>query len=174
MQKKPFPIGFIITGGTIDSYYEWTKDTAVPNEKSIIPKFIKSLHLGNLTNFSEICMKDSRSLTSNDLKKMLNTVEKNSCKHIIITHWTYTMPDSARFLQANLKRKDQVIILTGSMLPMAEFTMSDWGFNLGYAIAKLWDLPNGIYVCMNGKVFSSNEVMKIISEGRFSSILGNK
>lgn len=174
MQKSPFSIEFIITGGTIDSCDKWTKDTSVTNKKSIIPKYIKSLQLENLTNFSEICMKDSRNLTSNDLKKMVNTVEKSSCKHIVITHWTYTMPDSARFLQANLKRKDQVIILTGSMLPMAEFTMSDWGFNLGYAIAKLWNLPNGIYVCMNGKVFSSNEVIKIISEGRFSSILENK
>ena len=172
MTEKTFPINFIMTGGTIDSYYEGTKDTVVPNEHSIIPRFIKSLHLENPTEFTEICMKDSREITKDDLKNLLNEIEKSSCKHFIITHGTYTMPDSARYLEANLKNKDKVIILTGSMLPMTEFTMSDGGFNLGYAVAKLQDLPNGIYVCMNGKVFSSTEVIKVISEGRFTSILG--
>lgn len=38
-------IHFIITGGTIDSYYDGTKDTAVPRETSIIPDFIQSLKL---------------------------------------------------------------------------------------------------------------------------------
>ena len=117
-------------------------------------------------------MKDSRSITKVDLKKLLRTVEKSPYKNIIITHGTYTMPDSARFLQANLKRNDQTIILTGSMLPMAEFIMSDGAFNLGYAIGRIDNLPTGAHVCMNGKVFDSTEVIKVISEGRFSSILG--
>ena len=104
---------FIITGGTIDSYYEGTKDTAVPNEKSIIPRFVKSLKLFNPTQFTEICMKDSRDIVKSDLKKILNAVEKSKSKKIIITHGTYTMPDTGRFLEANLKRKDQTIIITG-------------------------------------------------------------
>ena len=38
-------IHFIITGGTIDSHYDGTKDTAVPNKESVIPKFIEELKL---------------------------------------------------------------------------------------------------------------------------------
>lgn len=38
-------IHFIITGGTIDSAYDVTKDTVVPNQKSVIPSFVKSLKL---------------------------------------------------------------------------------------------------------------------------------
>ena len=174
MSKKTFTINFIMTGGTIDSYYEGTKDTVVPNEHSIIPKFIKSLHLENPTEFTEIYMKDSREITKDDIKSLLNEIEKSPNKHFIITHGIYTMIDSARYLEANFKNKNKVIIFTASMLPMAEFTMSDGGFNLGYAVSKLQDLPNGIYVCMNGKVFSSTEVMKVISEGRFTSIFGEK
>lgn len=163
-----------MTGGTIDSYYDGTKDTAVPNKHSIIPRFVQGLKLYQKTKFSEVCMKDSRDITKVDLKKVLNKVEKSTCKHIIITHGTYTMPDSARFLEANLKRKDQVIIITASMLPMTEFTMSDGGFNLGYAVSKVQNLKPGIYVCMNGRVFSSTEVIKNISQGRFDSILGGE
>ncbi len=117
-------------------------------------------------------MKDSREITKEDLNSVLKKIEESSHKHIIVTHGTYTMPDSARFLQANLKRKDQVVIFIASMLPMAEFTMSDGGFNIGFAISKLQHLQNGVYVCMNGKVFLATEVVKVISEGRFSSILG--
>ena len=163
-----------MTGGTIDSYYDGTKDTVVPNENSIIPRYIQGLKLYNKTKFTQVCMKDSRDITEKDLKKVLREVKKSSCKHIIITYGTYTMPDAARYLQANLKRKDQVIILTASMLPIAEFTMSDGCFNLGYAVAKVQNLKPGIYICMNGKVFASTEVIKVISQGRFSSILGEK
>ena len=166
------PIHFIMTGGTIDSYYDGIKDTAVPNKESIIPRFIQSLKLYNKTKFSEVCMKDSRNITKTDLKKVLNVIESSPYKNIIVTHGTYTMPDSARYIQANLKKDSKTIILTAAMLPMAEFTMSDGGFNLGYAVANVQKLPPGVYVCMNGKVFSSDEVIKIISQGKFSSIIG--
>jgi L-asparaginase len=161
-----------MTGGTIDSYYDGIKDTAVPNKESIIPRFIQSLKLYNKTKFSEVCMKDSRNITKADLKKVLNTIEASPYKNIIITHGTYTMPDSARYIQANLKKNNKTIILTAAMLPMTEFTMSDGGFNLGYAVANVQKLSPGVYVCMNGKVFSSDEVIKIISQGKFSSIIG--
>ena len=119
-------------------------------------------------------MKDSREIVKADLKKILDVIEKSSHKKIIITHGTYTMPDSGRFLEVNLKRKDQTIIITGSMIPLLGFSPSDGPFTIGYAIAKVQDLENGIYVCMNGRVFSSEEVMKVNKEGRFSSIFGEK
>ncbi|MEA3343991.1 MAG: asparaginase domain-containing protein [archaeon] len=165
-------IHFVITGGTIDSYYEGIKDTAVPNEKSIIPRFVKSLKLYSPVEFTEICMKDSRDIVKEDLKNILNAVEKSPHKKIIITHGTYTMPDTARFLKANLKRKDQTIIITGSMIPLLGFSPSDGPFAIGYALAKVQDLKNRIYVCMNGRVFSSEEVMKVNKEGRFTSLFG--
>lgn len=174
MKRDIFSIHFIITGGTIDSYYDGTKDTAITNEHSIIPRFIEGMKLYNKTIFSEVCMKDSREISRKDLKNILNKIERSSSKHIIVTHGTYTMPDSARFIKANSKRKDQTIILTGSMLPIAEFTMSDGGFNLGYAVSKMQSLAPGVYVCMNGTVFSADEVVKSISEGRFSSIIKGK
>ena len=130
MAKKN-TIHFIITGGTIDSYYEGTKDTAVPNEKSIIPRFVNSLKLYNNTEFTEICMKDSREIVKKDLKNILKVVETSPYKNIIITHGTYTIPDTGRFLEANLKRKDQVIIITGSMIPLAGFSPSDGPFCIG-------------------------------------------
>jgi L-asparaginase len=167
-------IHFLITGGTIDSYYEGTMDTVVPNRQSVLPGFIKSLSLYERPYFTQVCMKDSRDLTKTDLKKILGTVEKSPHKKVIITHGTYTLADTARFLKANLRRKDQVIILTGSFIPLAGFAPSDGPFHLGYSIAKAGDLLPGVYVCMNGRVFSPDESMKVAKEGRFVSLFGEK
>ncbi|MFH2104628.1 MAG: asparaginase domain-containing protein [Parcubacteria group bacterium] len=171
---KKDTIHFILTGGTIDSYYDGSKDTAVVNKESIIPQFIKGLRLNQESTFTKVCMKDSRDLIWDDLKNILQTVKKSPYKKVIITHGTYTMSDTARYLKANLENNDRTIIITGSFIPLNGFSFSDAPFQLGYSLAKLQDLDKGIYICMNGKVLSSNEAMKIGKEGVFTSIFGEK
>jgi len=167
---KSNKLHFIITGGTIDSSYDGTKDTVVPNKRSAIPEFIKILKLYETCEFTEVCLKDSRDLNESDRKNILNTISKSKSKRIIITHGTYTLPDTARYLSANLKNHNKVIVFVCSIIPINGFTPTDAGFNLGYAVAKSQELEKGIYVCMNGRIFSPEEVIKILSEGRFGSI----
>ena len=167
-------IHFIITGGTIDSYYDGVKDTVTPLPHSCIPAFIKSLKLHEKVVFTEICMKDSRALTKSDMMKVAETIRKSPHKKIIISHGTYAMPDTAKLVKANLKRNDQTIIFTGSMIPLLGFAPSDAPFNLGYAIARVQELTGGIYVAMNGRLFSPEEVAKLLYEGRFISVFGEK
>lgn len=161
----------VITGGTIDSHYDGTKDTAVTNKESVLPAYFSSLRLYDKVTFQVVCMKDSRALGSKDRNAVLKAIQKTQAKHVLITHGTYTMPDTARYLKKHLGDHDKVILLTGSMIPLIGFSPSDAGFNLGFAFAKLHDLPVGIYVAMNGKIFTPEEVVKLLSEGRFSSIL---
>ena len=68
----------------------------------------------------------------------------------------------------------KTIILTGSMIPIEGFSPSDGPFNLGFAIANVEKLPAGVYVAMNGKIFTPEEIAKEISKGRFFSIFGKK
>jgi L-asparaginase/Glu-tRNA(Gln) amidotransferase subunit D len=49
------------------------------------------------------------------------------------------------------------------------FTPTDAGFNLGYAVAQSQELAKGVYVCMNGRVFTPEEVVKVLATGRFTS-----
>ncbi len=170
MSEKTFTIHFVITGGTIDSHYDGSKDTAVPNQESVIPSFIKSLKLYHEVEFTTVCMKDSRDMKHEDLENVLKTIEESPYNKIIVTHGTYTMPDTARFLKANLKRDDQTVVLTASAIPITGFSPSDGPFSLGYATAKLEELKPGVYVAINGKVFAPEEVMKVMSEARFASI----
>lgn len=161
---------FIITGGTIDSYYDSIKATAIPNEHSYIPKFISILKLYESSVFAEVFMKDSRDIDDSDRKKILAEVKKSKSKRIIITHGSYTVVKTAKFLKKHLKNNNKTIIFVCSFIPLMGFAPTDAGFNLGYAVAKSQDLKEGIYICMNGKVFAPDDVTKILSEGRFGSI----
>lgn len=162
-----------MTGGTIDSSWNGIKDTAVVNVHSIIPAYFKKLIIYPKVKFTEICMKDSREINRQDLNNILKAIEKSKANKILITHGTYTMPDTAKFLEANLKRKDQTIIFTGSMVPLEGVYPTDAGFNLGYAISKVQELKQGFYICMNGETFSPQEVAKNLGEGKFYSVFRN-
>src|SRR3989344_3876423 len=96
-------IHFIITGGTIDSYYDGTQDTAVPNQESVIPGFIKNLKLPVEHQFTTVCMKDSRTITDEDRAKMTKVIREASTSKFIIPHGTYTMPVPARYLKEHLQ-----------------------------------------------------------------------
>jgi len=169
MAKKE-TIEIILTGGTIDSTWDGISDTAKVNSHSVIPSYFKKLIIYSKIKFSEICMKDSRQLSQRNIAHVLRVIENSKTKKIIVTHGTYTMPDTAKFIEANLKRKDQTIIFTGSMVPLEGFYPTDATFNLGFALSKVQDLPAGIYLCMNGETFTPQEVAKNLGEGKFYSI----
>ncbi len=126
----------IITGGTIDSVDDVVAYSVIPRQESLLPRFIGNLKLPNAVEFSTVCMKDSRAITQDDRQQILKTIENSSASRIIISHGTFTMPDTARYLQARLTRNDQVVILTGSIIPI-EFPMADAGFSLGYAFSQV-------------------------------------
>lgn len=171
MIKENGSVHFVITGGTIDSKYDGIKDTVVPSQTSVIPQVIDSLKLYSESTFEVVCMKDSRELDLDDLANVAKAINSSDAKRFIITHGTYTMSDTARYLEKHLENgKDKTIIFTGAMIPIEGFVMSDGPFNLGYAYAQVQTLEPGIYVCMNGRTFLPEEVTKIISQGRFSSI----
>lgn len=85
-------------------------------------------------------------------------------KHIVITHGTDTMPETARVLGAAVK--DKTVVLTGAMIPY-KFGSSDGMFNLGSALSFAQTLPPGVYIAMNGRYFSWYNVRKNKSKGEF-------
>ena len=59
-------------------------------------------------------------------------------------------------------------------MPLDGFNFSDGPFNIGFAVASAARLQPGVYIAMNGNVFTSDEVIKVISKGSFDSIFGEK
>jgi L-asparaginase len=77
------------------------------------------------------------------------------------------MSDTARFLAG--KVADKTIVITGAMIPY-KFGSSDGLFNLGSAMAFVQTLPPGVYVAMNGKCFSWDNVRKNRNTGEFEEL----
>ena len=63
---------------------------------------------------------------------------------------------------------DKTVVLTGAMVPYT-FGSSDGLFNLGSALAFVQTLPPGVYVVMNGRCFTWDDVRKNRSTGHFET-----
>ena len=98
--------------------------------------------------------------------KLKETIAALPERNIVVTHGTDTMAESALALTAI---KDKTIVLTGALAP-ARFAESDAPFNLGMAFAAAQCLPAGVYIAMNGQVFTAGHVRKDRGNARFVAI----
>lgn len=164
--KREDTIKILITGGTLDKEYD-----PITGELT----FPKS-HLSNMLNqvrckvkfvLEEVMLKDSLQMTSVDreeiLKKCIDCLENK----IIVTHGTDTMVETTRILGKNVRGK--TIVLVGAMIPYA-FGASDALFNLGCAFSAVQALPQGVYITMNGEIFTWDNVRKNKESGEFEEI----
>ena len=162
-------IHIIKTGGTIEFH-----DPAYEDMNNILLKLDASIdsYLGKLIkphftySIEQVFSKDSRDITEQDRQKLLDAIVSSPHENIIITHGTFTMRETAEFLEKGLPEGKKVVI-TGAMIPITGFTSSDAGFNLGYAIGLLGSLQPGVYLSMNGGVFTPSEVNKNTDIFRF-------
>lgn len=169
-------IYIIKMGGTIefiDSAYDKINKDLMKLDSSI-DSYIKNLVKPHFQYKIEVvCEKDSREITNEDLDKLSEVVKSSDCENILITHGTFTMKNTAKFLEEfvskeGLKKK---IILTGAMVPIVGFSISDAAFNLGYSLASLKAINNGVFICMNGGIFKPDEVEKNGNLFRFEQCL---
>lgn len=160
-------IHVILTGGRIDSVWNGEVDEIVVSNHSVIPEYLKAIGVGLDFEFTEICMKDSRALTGEDREKIRITIDESKSQKILITHGTHTLPDTVEYLQEKLINKGKTIVFTGSSTPLKDFALSDAGFNIGYALAKVQELPSGIYYCSGGITINDEEMVTQLKEGKF-------
>ncbi len=160
------PIRLFVTGGTFDKEYDeihgrlFFQDTHLP----------EMLELGRCrveVKVRTLMMIDSLEMTDADRELIAHNCSEAPERHIVITHGTDTMVDTARVLAGSVKGK--TIVLTGAMIPIA-FGSSDGLFNLGGAVTAAQSLPPGVYVTMNGRIFHWDGVRKNRSTGVFEAI----
>ena len=157
-------IRVLITGGTIDNLEYDSEDKAPKNQKSIIPDLLKKSRISLDYNMEEVCFKDSRFINEGDRELIFQKSKKCQEDKIIITHGTMTMPLTAKYLgKRNLQK---TIVVLGAAIP-GNKENSDALFNLGLAFSAVQLLPKGVYVAMNGKLFSWDDVKKNLNTGFF-------
>jgi L-asparaginase len=157
-------IVFIQTGGTIDKEYPRTIkgyafEIGEPSVKRILEKINPSFEYEIIS----LLQKDSLDLTDTDREKIFKTCQGIIEDQIIVTHGTDTMIETASKLS---EIKDKTIIITGAMRP-EKFSDSDAMFNVGAAVIASQTLPYGIYIAMNGRVYSWDKVKRNTNTGQF-------
>ncbi len=156
-------IKIFATGGTFDKEYNELTGTL----------FFKDTHIGDMLrlgrchlSFSveKLMMIDSLEMTDEDRALILRRCLETPEKHIVITHGTDSMEQTAAALGNAISAK--TVVLTGAMVPYT-FGSSDGMFNLGTALAFVQTLPPGVYVAMNGRCFGWKSVRKNRRLGHF-------
>ena len=157
-------IRIFVTGGTFDKEYNELDGSL----------FFKDTHLREMLKLGRcnvdvairtLMMVDSLEMTDIDRQLIVENCRKSKEDKIIVTHGTDTMELTAKSLAA-AAIDNKTIVLTGAMIPY-KFGSSDGLFNLGSALAFVQTLPAGVYIAMNGKCFTWDNVRKNRKTGQF-------
>jgi L-asparaginase len=150
------------TGGTIDKiYFDALSEFQVG--ESPLDAILREANVGIAYELTSLMRKDSLELTDADRDAIRAAVAGSKATHILITHGTDTMAQTAERLR---DIEGKTIILTGAMQP-ARLRSTDAIFNVGFAIAAAQLQAPGVYIAMNGRIFPAGRVRKDRAAGQF-------
>lgn len=123
-------IGFIACGGTIGGEWSAAHDTVIPTKKgnrNLFNYLEERVRLHRKIVTVDLFNKDSRAVNKTDRLKIGRSIQKlikKGCRHFLITHGTYTLQESALFLEEFLENKgikDIYVVFVASMIPHTAF-----------------------------------------------------
>lgn len=156
------PLLVLTTGGTIDKiYFDALSDYQVG--ETVVARLLEIGRARHPFRIEEVARKDSLELTDADRALIRERVAAAAERHVVITHGTDTMTQTARAL-ADVAGK--TVVLVGALAP-ARFAESDASFNLGMAFAAAQIAPPGVYIAMSGSIFAADRVVKDRDKGAF-------
>lgn len=156
----------LATGGTFDKRYcEITGKLDFGS--SHLPEIITLSRMTIDVTLEQLPLLDSLDMQDADRARVLMSCRQAPEPGIVIMHGTDTMRETAQVLGA--AKLDKTIVLTGAMIPY-EVARSDALFNFGFACGVVQILKHGVYVAMNGQIFTWDNVQKNRTEGKFQTL----
>lgn len=155
----------VTTGGTIDKVYFDDKSDFQVGEPQI-GRILEELGVAFRFRVIPIIRKDSLHIDDADRELLRATIAAQPARHVLITHGTDTMVETARALESLV---DRTIVLTGALNP-ARFRGSDAEFNIGTAVGAVQSLSTGVYIAMNGRIWDPLRVRKNVAANRFEPV----
>ena len=152
-----------VAGGTFDKEYDELTGT-LRFAETHLPEMLRRGRCMLEVSVEVLMMIDSLEMKESHRQRIVDACAAAPERHIVITHGTDTMVETARLIDA--AHIDKVIVLTGAMVPYA-FGSSDGLFNLGSALSFVQTLPPGVYIAMNGRYFPAHSVQKNRDVGVF-------
>jgi L-asparaginase len=162
-------IRVFVTGGTFDKEYDEVRG-ALYFQDTHVPEMLRLGRCGLEVEVQTLMMIDSLDMSHRDRAIVVGHCRRCEETQILITHGTDSMVETAHALAA-AGIEGKTVILTGAMVPYA-FGSSDGLFNLGSALSFAQVLPPGVYVAMNGRCFTWDDVRKNREAGIFESVRG--
>lgn len=159
-------IKFYATGGTIDKvYFDAMSEYQIG--KPQVEEILKDSNVAFEYAVESVLQKDSLEMTDEDRNVIRQTIEKEVCERIVITHGTDTMVETAKSL---LGIEDKTIVLTGAMEP-ARSRYTDAIFNVGGAAGAVQNLAAGVFIVMNGCIYEAEKAEKNYQTKQFQSVI---
>ncbi len=155
-------IQVFITGGTIAKSYDAISGEFMFDTDHLI-RILDQARSTAIVDIETLMLKDSLEIDDVDREIIYQSVENSPSHKILITHGTDTMVETAQKLSSI---EGKTIVLTGAMVPYA-FKHTDALFNVGTAFGAVGCLSAGVYLSMNGQIFSWDNVRKDKSAGEF-------
>ena len=159
-------IKLFATGGTIDVDHI-APDNSYCFERSFLPTMLEQSRCSATLELQTLFLKDSLHLTDADREAIVEACRTCEEERILVSHGTDSMAETARTLGTAGIAK--TIVLFGAAVPFIK-PASDAVFNLGFALAAVQQLPAGVYVAMNGRIFLWNNVRKNRETGFFETL----
>ena len=106
-------IHIITTGGTIEGL-DYVDKEGITKSNIAVNDFLESANVDFKYTIESVFKKDSRAITDNDRKLLVRKIKKSNATKILITHGTFTMEDTAKYIgKCNLNK---TIVLVGSFI----------------------------------------------------------
>lgn len=158
-------VRILVTGGTIDKIHDPKLEALIfaRDGSTHIPEILATGRC-DFPVMQRLMLKDSLDFDDGDREAIAAAASEAAETHLVITHGTGTMGQTARALSGRVAGK--TVVLTGAMRPHS-LSASDGGFNLGGALIAAQILPTGIYGVMNGRVIPAVSLDKDTETGRF-------
>lgn len=158
-------LSIITTGGTIDKiYYDDQSDYQIGEPE--IARILRAMNVAFDWDIQALMRKDSLHMTDADRQLIAQTITQSTAEHVLITHGTDSMIDTAKVLA---EIPDKVMVMTGALNP-ARFIDSDAVFNIGCAVGAIQALSPGVWIAMNGKIWQPHKVQKNRQANRFEPL----
>ena len=157
----------LTTGGTIDNLDYDMPENYPEGHKSLIPELLSQARVTSKYRVEELMSKDSRFINDVDRAVMVSACETATEEQILISHGTLSMVETAKYI--GQKKISKSIILFGSHIPAIN-PNSDALANLGAAITAIQILEHGVYIAMNGSIFTWDNVQKNMVSETFERI----
>lgn len=162
-QKSIKMIKILTTGGTIEGIDSVDED-GIKTSNLTIEDLLSNASVDFDYSIESIFRKDSRAIDENDRALLARKIKETKTTKILITHGTFTMEDTAKYIgKLNLGK---TIVLVGSFI-LGTSKNTDAPFNLGFAISSLQFLKPDVYIAMNGQIFQWENVTKNLETNKF-------